>query len=114
MTTLTVPASYLIGRVISKDMIDKDSGEVIASANDEITEELLETFERFDIQTIETIYSNDLDQGSYISDTLRLDETMTPLEAKVEIYRMMRPGEPPTEDSANNLFTNLFFSQRTI
>ncbi len=110
MTTLTVPASYLIGRVISKDMFDKDSGEVIASANDEITEELLETFERFDIQTIETIYSNDLDQGSYISDTLRLDETMTPLEAKVEIYRMMRPGEPPTEDSANNLFTNLFFS----
>ncbi len=110
MTTLTVPANYLIGRVISKDMFDKDSGEVIASANDEITEELLETFERFDIQTIETIYSNDLDQGSYISDTLRLDETMTPLEAKVEIYRMMRPGEPPTEDSANNLFTNLFFS----
>jgi len=110
MKKLIVPASYLIERVISKDMIDTDSGEVIASANDEITEELLETFERFDIKKIETIFSNDLDRGPYISDTLRLDETTTPLEAKVEIYRMMRPGEPPTEDSANNLFKNLFFA----
>src|SRR5690606_13126479 len=71
---------------------------------------VLETLDRFDITTIETIYSNDLDHGPYISDTLRLDDTKTPLEAKVEIYRMMRPGEPPTEDSANNLFTNLFFA----
>jgi len=110
MATLTVPASYLIGKVIAKDMIDTDTGELIISANDEITEDVLETINRFDITTIETIYSNDLDHGPYISDTLRLDETKTPLEAKVEIYRMMRPGEPPTEDSANNLFTNLFFA----
>jgi DNA-directed RNA polymerase subunit beta len=110
MSTLTVPASYLIGKVIAKDMIDTDTGELIISANDEITDEVLETINRFDITTIETIYSNDLDHGPYISDTLRLDETKTPLEAKVEIYRMMRPGEPPTEDSANNLFTNLFFA----
>jgi len=110
MTSLTVPPSYLIGRVISKDMIDTDSGELLLSANDEITEEVLETFERFDIATIDVIYSNDLDKGPYISDTLRLDETKSVLEAKVEIYRMMRPGEPPTEDSANNLFNNLFFA----
>lgn len=110
MTTLLVPASYLVGRVISKDMIDTDSGEVIISANDEITEETLETFERFEIATVETIYSNDLDKGPYISDTMRLDETTSALEAKVEIYRMMRPGEPPTEDAAVNLFKNLFFS----
>ncbi|NQY27599.1 MAG: DNA-directed RNA polymerase subunit beta [Piscirickettsiaceae bacterium] len=110
MTSLTVPALYLLGKVIAKDMIDTDTGEVIVSANDEITEELLETLARFDIDTIETIYSNDVDKGPYISDTLRLDETTTPLAAKVEIYRMMRPGEPPTEDSANNLFKNLFFS----
>jgi len=110
MTSLTVPASYLLGRVISKDLIDTDSGELLLSANDEITEEVLETFERFDVSTIEVIYSNDLDKGPYISDTLRLDETKSVLEAKVEIYRMMRPGEPPTEDSANNLFKNLFFT----
>ncbi len=111
MTSLEVPASYLIGRVISKDMIDTDSGELLLSANDEITEETLELFERFDIETIDVIYSNDLDKGPYISDTLRLDETKTALEAKVEIYRMMRPGEPPTEESAKNLFTNLFFAE---
>ncbi|OUR63364.1 DNA-directed RNA polymerase subunit beta [Methylophaga sp. 42_25_T18] len=110
ITTLTVPASYLVGKVIANDMIDTDSGEVILSANDEITEETLETFERFDVATVEVIYSNDLDKGSYISDTMRLDETTSTLEAKVEIYRMMRPGEPPTEDAANNLFKNLFFS----
>ncbi|MDB2705577.1 DNA-directed RNA polymerase subunit beta [Pseudomonadota bacterium] len=110
MTSLTVPANYLIGRVISKDMIDTDSGELILSANDEITEEVLEVFERFDTKSVEVIYSNDLDKGPYISDTLRLDETKTALEAKVEIYRMMRPGEPPTEESAKNLFTNLFFA----
>jgi len=110
LQVLTVPATYLIGRVIANDMIDTDSGEVIISANDEITEETLETFERFDVATVETIYSNDLDKGSYISDTMRLDETTSALEAKVEIYRMMRPGEPPTEDAAMNLFKNLFFS----
>ncbi|PCH65731.1 MAG: DNA-directed RNA polymerase subunit beta [Gammaproteobacteria bacterium] len=110
LTTLTIPASYLVGKVIANDMIDTDSGEVILSANDEITEETLETFERFDVTTVEVIYSNDLDKGSYISDTMRLDETTSTLEAKVEIYRMMRPGEPPTEDAANNLFKNLFFS----
>ncbi|RKZ99302.1 MAG: DNA-directed RNA polymerase subunit beta, partial [Gammaproteobacteria bacterium] len=110
MASLIVPASYLIGKTIAKDMIDTDSGEVIVSANDEITEEILETLNRFDTKVVETIFSNDLDKGPYISDTLRLDETTTALEAKVEIYRMMRPGEPPTEDSAKNLFKSLFFS----
>jgi len=110
VTTLTAPADFLIGRVVATDMIDTDSGEVIISANDEITEETLETFERFDISVIDTIYSNDLDKGPYMSTTMRLDETTSALEAKVEIYRMMRPGEPPTEDAANNLFKNLFFS----
>ncbi len=110
MTSLTVPASYLVGKVIAKDMIDTDTGELLVAANEEITEATLETLDRFDITTINTIYSNDLDDGPYISDTLRLDDTTTPLEAKVEIYRMMRPGEPPTEDSAQNLFKNLFFT----
>jgi DNA-directed RNA polymerase subunit beta len=110
MTSLTVPASFLVGKVVAKDMIDTDSGELIAIANQEITEELLETFDRFDITSIDTIYFNDLDDGPYISDSMRLDETTTELEAKIEIYRMMRPGEPPTEDAAENLFNNLFFT----
>ncbi len=61
-------------------------------------------------KNFETIYTNDLDCGSFVSDTLRIDATTSKLEAMVEIYRMMRPGEPPTKDSAENLFANLFFS----
>ncbi|SFK76327.1 DNA-directed RNA polymerase subunit beta [Methylophaga sulfidovorans] len=110
ISSLTVPSTYLVGKVIAKDMIDPETGELLASANDEITEDLLEAFARFDINEIETIYANDLDDGPFMSDTMRLDETRTPLEAKVEIYRMMRPGEPPTEDAAENLFTSLFFT----
>jgi DNA-directed RNA polymerase subunit beta len=108
--SLVVPANFLVGKVIAKDMVDSDTGELLAPANAEITEELLETFERFDINQFDTIYANDLDDGPFISDTLRLDETTSPLDAKVEIYRMMRPGEPPTEDAAENLFTSLFFT----
>ena len=62
------------------------------------------------VKEIETIYTNDLDCGPFISDTLRIDSTRNELEALVEIYRMMRPGEPPTKESAENLFHNLFFS----
>jgi DNA-directed RNA polymerase subunit beta len=110
MNALTVPTSFLVGKVVAKDMVDPETGEVLANANDEITEELLEAFARFDINTVETIYSNDLDDGPFMSDTMRLDETRSELEAKIEIYRMMRPGEPPTEDAAENLFTSLFFT----
>jgi DNA-directed RNA polymerase subunit beta len=110
MNSLTVPTSFLVGKVVAKDMVDPETGELLANANDEITEELLEAFGRFDINTIETIYSNDLDDGPFMSDTMRLDETRSELEAKIEIYRMMRPGEPPTEDAAENLFTSLFFT----
>lgn len=92
--------------------VDKDTGEVLplAEANVEITEELLEKLLEGGEYEIETLYVNDLDRGPYISDTLRADSTNSPLEAMIEIYRMMRPGEPPTKDAAENLFKNLFFS----
>ena len=107
---LMVPAEYLIGQVIAKDIVDLETGELLAAANTEITEELLEQLLEFKDLTLETLYTNDLDRGPYIADTLRIDSSTTPLEAQVEIYRMMRPGEPPTKDSAENLFKNLFFS----
>ena len=107
---LMVPAEYLIEQVIAKDIVDLETGELLAAANTEITEELLEQLLEFKDLTLETLYTNDLDRGPYIADTLRIDASTTPLEAQVEIYRMMRPGEPPTKDSAENLFKNLFFS----
>ncbi len=107
---LAVPDAYLVGRILSHDVIDTATGELIASANDEITEDQLEAFRKAGIETVGTIWVNDLDRGPYISNTLRIDATKTQLEALVEIYRMMRPGEPPTKDAAQNLFHNLFFT----
>jgi DNA-directed RNA polymerase subunit beta len=108
---LEVPDEYLIGKIIANTIIDKDSGEVLAEANTEMTEELLEILREAGIRKLNVLYVNDLDQGPYISSTLNIDPTKNELEALVEIYRMMRPGEPPTKDAAQNLFKNLFFSE---
>ncbi|WP_448100548.1 DNA-directed RNA polymerase subunit beta [Luteibacter jiangsuensis] len=110
IATLEVPDDYPVGRIVAIDMVDKDTGEIIAAANDELTLEHLERFRKAGIETVPTLYVNDLDRGAYISNTLRIDNTRTQLEALVEIYRMMRPGEPPTKDAAQNLFFNLFFT----
>ncbi|MEK9713135.1 MAG: DNA-directed RNA polymerase subunit beta, partial [Thalassolituus sp.] len=107
---LAVPAEYLFGKSLAKDLVDAKTGEVIASANDEITGEILAGMGDAKITEFETIYTNELDCGSFISDTLRTDPTSNALEALVEIYRMMRPGEPPTKESAESLFENLFFT----
>ncbi|MCD0229635.1 hypothetical protein LN378_32945, partial [Enterobacter hormaechei subsp. steigerwaltii] len=91
--------------------IDSETGEVLASANDEITEELLAKFDINGVKEITTLYINELDQGAYISNTLRTDETAGRQAARVAIYRMMRPGEPPTEEAVEQLFNRLFFSE---
>ena len=111
LSKLSVPQEFLLGRVLAQNVIDTESGEVVANANDEITEDLLKKLTDAGIAKIHTIYTNDLDQGSYISQTLRVDETNDQMAAMVAIYRMMRPGEPPTEDSVKTLFNGLFFSE---
>ncbi len=108
---LDVGDEYLIGKAIAKNIVDKESGELTAKANAEITEELLLELREAGVKKFEILYYNDFDQGPYISNTLRVDPSHTELEALVEIYRMMRPGEPPTKDAAQNLFKNLFFSE---
>ena len=108
---IIVPDDYLVGRVVAKNIIDPDSGELLAYANDEITEELLATLRDAGIKQLETIYTNDLDSGAYISQTLRTDETADQTAARIAIYRMMRPGEPPTEDAVEALFQRLFYNE---
>ncbi|GAB1263647.1 DNA-directed RNA polymerase subunit beta [Aurantivibrio infirmus] len=110
MTQLEVSNEYLLGRALAKNIIDTDSGEVLFECNTEITEEVIAKLLEAKIEKFETLYTNELDHGAFISDTLRADPTRTELEALVEIYRMMRPGEPPTKESAEALFQNLFFS----
>jgi len=107
---LEVPAEYIVGKVLSKAYIDESTGEVIAEANAEITLELLAELSQAGHKVLSTLYMNEFDVGSYMSDTIRVDGTSNKLEALVEIYRMMRPGEPPTKDAAETLFTNLFFA----
>ncbi len=111
MTELEVPTEYLYGRVLARDLVDTKTGEVLVECNTELTDEVVEKILGAGVDQIDTLYTNDLDCGPFMSDTLRIDPTRTPLEALVEIYRMMRPGEPPTKDSAENLFNNLFFSE---
>ncbi len=107
---LVVPEEFLVGRTLAQTQVDTETGEVIAEANAEITPELLEQLREKQIARIDTLFVNDLDHGAYLSETLRIDHTKSELEAQVEIYRMMRPGEPPTKEAAQNLFHNLFFA----
>ncbi len=108
---LDVPREFLVGKVCSSALIDKSTGEEVAPCNTVITDELLTRLEELGFQDIDTIYSNDLDCGNYLSETLRIDPAHTQHEARVEIYRMMRPGEPPTREAADGLFERLFFSE---
>ncbi|MEW8042725.1 MAG: DNA-directed RNA polymerase subunit beta [gamma proteobacterium symbiont of Phacoides pectinatus] len=108
--SLEVPYDYLHGKLLATNLVDTETGELIASANDEITEELLEMIIDKGIKKIDTLFTNDLDHGPYVAHTLRIDPAKSQLEAQVEIYRMMRPGEPPTKEAAQNLFNGLFFT----
>ncbi|HPH06850.1 MAG TPA: DNA-directed RNA polymerase subunit beta [Methylotenera sp.] len=108
---IVVPQDFVLGRSIANNIVDQESGEVIANANDEITESLLGKLVEAKITQISTLYTNDLDHGDYISQTLRIDEIPDQYSARVAIYRMMRPGEPPTEESVEALFQGLFFNE---
>ncbi|ALG67917.1 DNA-directed RNA polymerase subunit beta [Beggiatoa leptomitoformis] len=110
ITSLPVPDDYLFGKVIAHDINGSD-GKLIIKANEEITADIIRLLREHQIRKFNTLYINDLDRGPYLSDTLRLDTATTPLEAHYEIYRMMRPGEPPTAESAETLFQSLFFSE---
>src|SRR5487761_2410835 len=108
---IAVPDDFLLGRVLAHNVIDTETGEILGNANDEITETMLAKLKEAEASSIQTIYTNDLDQGAYISQTLRIDETADQFAARVAIYRMMRPGEPPTEEAVESLFNGLFYAE---
>src|SRR5574338_996818 len=108
--SIVVPEDFVLGRIVAKDLVDPETGELIARANDEITDDLLAKLRDAKITDITTLFINDLDRGGYISSTLRIDETADQWAARVAIYRMMRPGEPPTEDAVEALFQGLFYA----
>jgi DNA-directed RNA polymerase subunit beta len=111
IAVIGVPDDFILGRIVGKNVIDAETGEVLALANDEITEDLLAKLRAAGVTALKTLYVNDLDRGAFISSTLRADETADQTAARVAIYRMMRPGEPPTEDAVEMLFNGLFYSE---
>ena len=110
LSQIIVPEDFILGRVVARNIIDTETGEIVANANDEITEALLADLRKAGIETVETLYTNELDRGAFISSTLRADETASRQAARIAIYRMMRPGEPPTEEAVEILFNGLFYS----
>ena len=112
-THVSVPEEYLMGRIVATDMVDAETGEVLLKANDELNETTLKKLRAAGITDVACIYTNELDHGAYISQTLRTDETADEFAARVAIYRMMRPGEPPTEDAVQTLFQRLFYNPDT-
>ncbi|VFP78787.1 DNA-directed RNA polymerase subunit beta [Candidatus Erwinia haradaeae] len=108
---ITVPMEYVSGKVAAKDYINHDTGEILIEANMELSLDLIDKLIQSNHTQLETLFTNDLDHGPYISEVIRIDPTTDRLSALVEIYRMMRPGEPPTREAAENLFENLFFSE---
>lgn len=109
LNTLTVDADYLIGKILAKSIVDTETGEILVNANTEITQDIVDTILDSGTDSFSTLFVNELDRGAYISRTLSIDSSETTMDALVEIYRMMRPGEPPTQESAESLFNSLFF-----
>ncbi|VFP88112.1 DNA-directed RNA polymerase subunit beta [Candidatus Erwinia haradaeae] len=111
ITDIQIPMDYINNKVVAQDYIDKDTGEILITANTPLSIDLLTKLRASGHKTIKTIFTNDLDHGPYISEVMRIDPTIDRLSSLLEIYRMMRPGEPPTHEAAENLFENLFFSE---
>ena len=107
---LEVPRDYLLGKILANNIVSTDTGELLAKVNDELTDDLINRLIAAGVNSVDTLFVNDLDRGPYMSNAMRIDSTETQLDALVEIYRMMRPGEPPAKEAAHTLFENLFFS----
>jgi DNA-directed RNA polymerase subunit beta len=108
---IEVPVEYIVGKVSSKDYINEETGEIIVAANQEISLEALANLSQAGHKNLQVLFTNGLDHGPFMSDTLRIDSTVDRISALVEIYRMMRPGEPPTKEAAEALFQSLFFAE---
>jgi len=100
----------LLGKILAEDIVNMATGEIIADANQEVTQELLDLIHAQGITEIRTIYYDEVGYSSSLTKTLALDKVDTPEEAIIEIYRRLRPSNPPTLEIATNFFENLFFN----
>ncbi|MEA3464954.1 MAG: DNA-directed RNA polymerase subunit beta [Thermodesulfobacteriota bacterium] len=110
LETVAIADTEVIGMVVASDVINMETGEILIGCNQEITEASLELLREKGIATIETLFIDNIQVGSYLRDTLTQDSVTTPEEGMIEIYRRLRPGDPPTVRSATTLFEGLFFN----
>ncbi|MFP6686474.1 MAG: DNA-directed RNA polymerase subunit beta, partial [Polyangiaceae bacterium] len=111
LSRLPLDEEELYGKVSAHDIIDPETGEVIIECNEELTEEKIALLRETEIETVEALFIDGLNVGSYLRDTLIADKIETQDDAILEIYRRLRPGDPPTLDTARQLFHNLFFNE---
>ena len=100
-----------VGQTLGVDIVNKETGEILHTSNTLLEKAVLKKLLEENIEDFKILYVNTIDSGSYIADTLRNDPSNSRAEALVDIYRMLRPGEPPTKESTEVLFNNLFFSE---
>ncbi len=108
---LLLPSEEILGHYLALRIVDQDTGEVIAEAGDEVTENLLIKIDALGLKKVDLLAIDNVSVGGYIRDTLAADKNTNREEALIDIYRIMRPGEPPTLESAEALFTSLFFDE---
>ncbi|MCM2277064.1 MAG: DNA-directed RNA polymerase subunit beta [Oligoflexia bacterium] len=107
---LEVPLEMVLGRVASEDIVDEKTGEVLLECNQELSEAKIQDLREKGVKEIKVIYTDNLSYGAFVRETLILDKVSSPEEALIEIYKRMRPGDPPTIEAAKQLFDNLFFN----
>jgi len=110
MRTLPIDADELFTKVSAYDVVDEATGEVILECNEEVSQEKVDELLKRGIKEFKVLFIDNLNVGPYLRETLMLDKIDTPEQAIMEIYRRLRPGDPPTPETAINLFTNLFFN----
>ena len=111
INTLTIEEHSLIGQYLSSDIIDTKSGKIFYEAGFEIDEDFIEFIKDRKLTQIDILKVDNVEIGSYIRSTLQLDRARSREEALFEIFKILRPGEPPTIETAENLFNNLFFNE---
>ena len=107
---LPIDFSEVIGKVAAEDVIDEDTGEILLAVNEEVTEARIDALREASVNEFKVLFIDGLNVGSYLRDTLLVDKVQSQDEGILEIYRRLRPGDPPTLDTARNLFNNLFFN----
>ncbi len=110
MTRIPISFDEIVGKVASEDIFDSSTGEIIVECNEELTEKSLNELIERGIDELPVLFIDNVNSGPFLRNTLLADKITSPEEAILEIYQRLRPGDPPTEEQAQNLFDNLFFN----